>query len=99
MTRNNASIEELRRLGYQAINDFSLSQCLTAIKAGDKYTVANEFGVYIRVRFVGIDGWATGDMMRRATEAETAAYIAERDKGYHSYQVKRKEFPDWKQDD
>lgn len=97
MTRNNASIEELRRLGYQAINDFSLSQCLKAIKSGDRYTVTNEGGVYVRVRFVGVDGWATGDMMRRATEAETAAFCEERSK--NSYQVKRKEFPDWKQDD
>lgn len=96
MTRKTVTVEELKRKGFQAINDFSLEQCVVAIKRGDAFDLQNN-GTYIRVRFTAYDGWASGDMMRRATEQEYTEFMEERKK--NTFQVKRKEHPDWKQDD
>ena len=96
MTRNTATVEELKLKGFQAINDFSLEQCVNAIQRGDAYDLQNN-GTYIRVRFTASDGWASGDMMRRVTEQEFAKFMEERNK--NAFQMKRKERPDWKQDD
>ena len=96
MTRKNVTVEALKNKGFEGICDFSLEQCVNAIKNGDKFNMTNN-GAYVRVRFIGEDGWATGDMMRRCTEEETNRFLAERSK--NTYKVQRKQFPDEKQDD
>lgn len=96
MTRKTTSVEELRSKGFQAINDFSLEQCVRAIKRDDAFDMSNN-GAYIRVRFTAPDGIASGDMMRRVTELEYTEFMKERKK--NTFQVQRKERPDWKQDD
>ena len=96
MKRSEATVETLRNKGFTGICDFSLEQCVAAIKRQDKFQMDNN-GTYIRVRFIGEDGWATGDMMRRCTQEEAQDYIARRSE--NSYQVRRTERPDWKQDD
>jgi hypothetical protein len=96
MTRKNVTVESLRSKGFEGICDFSLEQCEAAIKRGDKYDMTNN-GAYIRVRFTGEDGWATGDMMRRCTDDETAKFLENR--SMNTYQIRREQRPDWKQDD